>query len=61
MIEFQRLGGVVFIIYVKDDSVVMYGGDIRIINAGKSIVAFGKFFLARVPAITFPPNTIEIP
>ena len=45
MIKDERSCILVFVINVKDDPAVMNGGNIRIINTGKSIVAFGKFFL----------------
>ncbi len=35
----------IFIINIEDDPFIMDRSNIRIINAGKSIIAFGKFFL----------------
>ena len=44
MIKGQRTGRLVFVVNIKNNFVIMDGRDVRVIDAGKSIVAFGKFF-----------------
>ena len=45
MIENQRTGILIFIINIKDNSVIVNRSNIRVINTGEGIVAFGKLFL----------------
>ena len=43
MVEYQRTGILIFVINIKDNLVIVNRGNIRVINTGKGIVAFGKF------------------
>ena len=45
MVKHQRFGRLVLVINVENNFLIMDGRNIRIINAGKSIIAFGKFLL----------------
>ena len=45
MIENQRPGILIFIINLKANPVIVTRSNIRVINTGEGIVAFGKFFL----------------
>ena len=45
MVKNQRAGILIFVINIKDNLVIVNRGNIRVINTGEGIVAFGKFFL----------------
>ena len=56
MIKHQWLGGLVFVINIKNNLLIVNGCNIRIINAGKGIVAFGKFLLCSGSCDHFSPK-----
>ena len=45
MVKNQRAGILIFVINIKDNLVIVNRGNIRVINTGEGIVAFGKFLL----------------
>ena len=61
MIEADRLLVLPFVVDIEQDMLLLDYGQIREIDAGEGVVAFGALLFPRVPAITFPSKTMLTP